>query len=267
MPIDYDSILTATGSNVINSTEFYQQGITLPDRTVPMQELNYVVSGDDYVVAGMILLFCMLATVFHKGKSMLLYRLKDFFTTKRQYREDYVSDSVNEVICIFLLIVISALSLSLVFFDDYFELYHNPVDDVPYWLLGAGAIACFAFVYIKAGIYSLVNWVFFDPEANTKWMSSYFLMTALTAFFFYPVALIDVFFDDRRTIATAVAILIGIVYEILLFYRLFTNFKAKKYGYLLIFLYFCSVEIMPVLVLWRVVGWLNDNVIVENIIY
>ena len=53
--MNYDSILTAIDSSVIHRTEFYKEGVTLPDSTVPMDERVYAVCEDGYVVAAMML--------------------------------------------------------------------------------------------------------------------------------------------------------------------------------------------------------------------
>lgn len=266
--MNYDSILVALDSTVINRTEQYKQGVVLPDRTVPVAERTYALGGDDYVVAGMMVMFCVLAVVFYHNRWLLFYRIKDFFTTKRQYSEEHVNDNSSWSMDSFLLISISALSLSIVFFDDVVDIYcFSPDLGVPYWVLAVGYVFCMAIIYLKAWIYALVNWVFFDSESSKRWQVGYFLMTSLTAFFFYPIALVDVFFDEGQTMVTICAILVGVLYEILLFYKLLSNFKTKKYGYLLIFLYFCTVELMPALVLWNVVGGLSDNFIIKEVLY
>lgn len=268
MTTPYDSIFTTLNSNSISQTEFYKQGVSLPDHTVAMAERGYAVGTDDVVIACLIFMFCIMASIFFKGRTMLKHRLKDFFTSKRQYNEEHISDNSSEVIHVFTLIFIGALSLSLAFFNDLTKQYGlNKVADVPYWLIVAGGVAGLLFVYLKVAVYGVVNWVFFNSELNQRWLSNYFTITSLTAFFFYPIALVDIFSNNSHGIATASTILVVILYEILLFYRLFSNFKLKKYGYLLIFLYFCSVELLPVQILWNVVNWLSDSIIVKSLLY
>ena len=268
MAIDYDSILTSSDSSIINRTEFYRQGVTLPDRTVPMSERPYTLSNDDYVVAGMAVMFFILAAVFYRSREVLRQRLKDFFVNKRQYREEEAKKSFGEVVNVFLLIAISVLSMSLICFGDWMEQYtFMAVEVAPYWLLAVGFVGGVLVIYLKAGLYALVNGVFYDGESNEKWMSGYFFLTSLTAFLLYPLALIDIFSDEFDAIVFSSTILVGVLYELLLFYKLCVNFKVKKYGYLFIFLYFCSVELIPALVVWHTMGWMYDSFIVKNLLY
>ena len=61
--------------------------------------------------------------------------------------------------------------------------------------------------------------------------------------------LLSVFIPLQYTFMIICLVIVLILYELMLFFKLNINFRTKKYGYMLIFLYFCSVELMPVLVL------------------
>lgn len=262
-----DSIWVGLDSNVIRQTELYKQGVLLPDRTMVVGERDFAVRNDDYIVAGMAVMFFILAAILYRSRNVLWHRLKDFFTTKRTYTDDDVEGNSDEAIHVFLLISISAISLSCMFLDDRIALSSFiSVTGVPYWLFGAGFVVCMAFIYLKAWLYLLVNWVFFDRDSSQRWIVGYLLLTALTAFLFYPLVLLDVFAHFGHEIVIRGAILVVVLYELLLFYKLITNFRVKKYGYMLIFLYFCSVELLPTLVFGHLAVWLSDS-LVNNILY
>ncbi len=266
--VDYDSILTAVDSNCINRSEQYKIGSGMPDRDVAMVGRSYAISNDDYVTGGMIVLFLVLAAIVHRGGNTLLYKIKDFFSSKRQYSDESVNDNSGDVWMVFMLVAIASLCVSLVFFDHLADRYgFDPELHIPYWVLAAGFAVTMALVYAKAWLYTLVNWVFFDSESNKKWIRSYFLLTSLTAFVLYPLSLFDVFFENSLQIVMWCTLFLLVLYELLLFYRLLVNFKSKKYGTLLIFLYFCSVEVLPTIVLWNLSSWASDSFIVKNIVY
>lgn len=233
-----------------------------------METGGYVVSGDDYVVVGMMLMLGVLGAVLYRGRSALLYSLKNFFVSKRTYVDEEKEGVAVTAIGVFLLTCVSVLSLSVILLHEVME--DGRVQDatgVPYWLYGVGSLAGMVFIYVKAYLYHLVNWTFFDPEANKTWMKGYLLMTSLTAFLFYPLALLDVFSNLHHELFTTCVILVVIVYQLLLFYKLIINFKTKKYGYVFIFLYFCSVELLPTLVFGHLAIWLSNNFIETNLIY
>jgi len=255
-------------SNAINGSKYYKLGTSAADHSVLMSERSYSVSQDDYIVGGVALLFFVLAAILYRSRLYFISRIKDYFATKRQYSEEITGDNSSESYNIFLLDSISAISISLIMFDIFADKLHfNPVLGIPYWLIGLGYVVIMIFVYGKAWIYTIVNWVFFDSERRRDWIHAYFLVTSLTAFVFYPLALVDLFFENSTTIVIPCVIFMLVLYELLLFYKLNSNFKSKKYGFLLIFLYFCSVELMPAFVLWRILSGASDSFIVSNILF
>lgn len=266
-PIDYDSILTATDSNIINRTELYHTGAGLPDIAVPMMERCYAARNDDWIVTVALALLCLMGVMLYNGRTILLQQLKDFFSTKRQYSEENMS-SATGIYTTFFLCSVSALSMSLWYFDAQAErLQFSPVLGIPYWLFPAGYALFMAFIYIKAWLYALVNWVFFPEESNRRWMSGYFLATSLTALFLLPLSVTDLFYAETHSIVNNSYILIASAYEIMLLFKLFVNFKIKIGGILLNLLYFCSIELMPGVILWHLLSWASDNFIVKNIVY
>lgn len=268
MTTDYDSILTAQDSNFINKSDIYKAGKGMPDHGIPVAEHPYVVAKDDYLLGGVFVMFLIMALVVYRNRVILLSRLKDFFVSKRKYSDENINENNKEPYTIFFLTSISALSLSLVFFD-YTALHvgFSTVLGIPYWLFAAGYVFFIIFVYLKAWLYALVNWVFFDRESSTRWLTGYLLLTALTAFVIFPLSLTVVVAENSRTIVTWGLVFTLILYEFLLFFRMFVNFDCKNYGYLLIFLYFCTVEAIPIVVMSRIMMWVIDLFVVKNILY
>ena len=268
MNIDYDSILTAQDTNVINTSSYYKIGKGLPDHGIPMVEQSYTASKDDILIAGGLMLFLIMALVVYYGRANILHRLKDFFSTKRTYSEENVNENSSSTYSIFFLMSIIALSLSLVLFD-YIAIKEgfSTVLGIPYWIFAAGYAVIMSFIYIKAWLYTLVNWTFFDQESSKKWITGYMLLTSLMAFIIFPLSIIVVLVESSRGIVTFCFAIVYIIYELLLFLKLNVNFETKKYGHLLIFLYFCSVELIPALIMSRITLWVINSFIVKNLLY
>ena len=263
----FDSILTATDTNFINNSELYKVGEGLQSHGIAMAEHPYVVAKDDYLIGGLMLLFFVMALTLYRNRTIILYRLKDFFTTKRTYSEENVNENNNDAYTLFFLISITALSISIVLFD-YIAIKEgfSKSIGIPYWIFAAGYVGFVVFIYIKAWLYTLINWTFFDHESGTKWISGYLLVTALTAFCFFPLSLTVVMVESTREIVSWALLFVYILYETVLFFKMFVNFGNKKRGYLLIFLYFCSVEVIPAIVMSRITMWAIDSFIITNIL-
>lgn len=261
---DYDSILTAQDTNFINTSEYYKVGKELPDHGIPVAERPYSVAKDDYVVGGLFLILLVVGLMLYRNRATLAARVKDFFVTRRTYSRANVNENDKEIYSTFVMLTVSALSLSGVVFNSVSVKYgFERALGVPYWLFAVGYVFFMAFIYIKAWAYALVNWTFFDRESSAKWMSGYMLLTSLTSFAFFPLSLVAVLVPGSFEIVIWCFIFIAITYELLLLFKMFANFGGKKYGYLLIFLYFCSVELMSAVVMSRIIQWAIDYFIVK----
>lgn len=255
-------------SNAINGTVFYKEGVVAPDHTKAMKMRTYVVADDDCVVGALAVMFFVLAVILYRRGATVLGRLKEFFATKRKFVAEQARTRAGEGVYVFMLILVGAISMSVIFLDDLMEKGGVSVTQgVPYWLFGAGVLVCMGGVYLKSWLYSFVNWIFFDRESSQRWLSGYWLLTSLMAYVFYPIALVDVFFHSDGKMVSLCAILVVVLYEMLLFYKLVVNFRVNNYGYLLIILYFCSVELLPAIVMGHWAAWLSNNVIVKNFLY
>jgi len=264
---DYDSIMKAQDATVINKSEFYATGKGLPDHGVAMVERPYIVRNDELVIYGLILMFAMISVSLFQSKSLIMYRIKTFFTTKRVYSDENVNDNRSEVLNVFLASCIGACSQSIMFYYCLSLVYKFPQYlDKPYWMMGIAVLVLWSMVYVKAILYSLVNWVFFDAESCRRWNHGYFLLVILSSFAFYVLAVVSTFFQPSVKIVTSCGLFVYILNEILLLYKLLVNFRIKKYGTLLIFLYFCSVEILPLMLLWHLLYWVFNSYFVNNLL-
>ena len=268
MKLNYGDTTVFADSNTITRTEFYHSGTALPNRTVAMVEQPYLLRNDNFVVGSVAVIFFIIVMLLSFQRSVYPYRLKVFFATKRQYIEEANNENSSGTITTFLLISVSALCVAFILFNNMatFHTFDTTLG-IPYWIIVIGYIECMLVVYAKAMMYYIVNWVFSNREASQRWMSGYFLVTSLTAFFIYPATMLYLFYPDSHNIVTGYIIFIVILYELLLLYKLFVNFTTKGYGYLPLFLYFCSVELMPAVVIWHTFDWINNNFIVKNLIY
>ena len=263
---DYDSIMTATDSTVINRSSYYKEGVSLPDGDVAMAERPYSVADDNAVGLCMLALFFLLSLVLSRSGSVLLIRLQSFFKSKRTYTDERYTDNTRERLSTLALIFICCMSLSAVWFNPVAEQGEGfPCATV--WLYAIGCGAMMALLLAKICAYGVVNWIFFNNEANKKWTSSYLYLTSLTALIFYPAALVCTYAPQTRQVVTGVVILMLAVYEAMLFYKLIINFRMKKYSYVLIILYFCSVEMVPALAIWRLASYFSGFIIENKLLY
>lgn len=232
---------------------FYHTGKDLPDRGCVGLVRNDTLADDNLIIGLFILMFCIIAVVTGHYKHFIAHRIKGFFTQKRTYADESADINRNELTNTIMLTSVAAISLALTFInmgglaERSFEI--AGVELSGHTTLAALALGLLAFIGVKSILYHIVNSVFFHRDDNSNWQSAYYLLTSITAYILYPLALISVFDKPSDNIVTFCLLFALILYETLLLYKLCANFKTKKSGILLFFLYFCSVEIMPTLIL------------------
>ena len=265
---NYDSILTATDSNVINRTDYFAQGTMVSDREVLMSERNYTVSSDSGIILLLLVCLGIIASIFHNSRPFIVDTWKQFFKKERKYSvkgvitKNFWVDSMWQIF-------IASFTLSLSLFDYLAQhTSFSSVTGIPYWVVIVLILLLVLFFIAKLYLYMLVNWVFFPSyDMRSSWTSSYVYLTALSVYPCYAIILFQLFSNIPPIIVVICYILLTILYEIALIFKLFINFKVKKSAACLIFLYLCSVEIVPTIFLWRFLQWASKIFLEVNDLY
>lgn len=261
---DYDSIMRHRELNNIETSDMYVLGAEMPDRDVTSCTREYSLGNDDWITVSIFLMFALISVIIYNSGTFLAYRIKDFFSHKRKYTDENGRASTSEARYTLILSSISSMSTCLILCNRIIDKEAQSIDHTYiYKILSIGFLAFMGFIFIKALMYILINWIFFNGTEGRKWISSYFLITSVSAFILFPLALIEIYSEYELPQIKFCLPLVFILYEVLLFYKLCTNFRTKKHGIPLIFLYFCSVEIMPSFVLWHIFNGVNESFIVK----
>ena len=215
------------------------------------------------VTSVLFLCFILVSYVLAHGKKHLEQQFKNFILSKE--RASLFDDTTASDVRYTLVLILQTCILSGFCVYDYFS-DHDLIlfRMVPHYLLLSIYIGYVGFFFIaKWFFYSFVNWIFFDKVRNIVWLQSYFNIVIGAGFLLFPFVLLIVYFDLSPQIAPYFIGLIIIIAKILLFYKCFSNFFNKLYGAFHLILYFCTLEILPDLVLWKGITLVN-NILVLN---
>ena len=265
---NYDSILTATDSNVINRTGYFAQGTNVSDREVLMSERNYTVCSDSGFILLLLLCLGIITSIFHNSRPFIVNTWRQFFKKERKYSVKGVITKNFWVECMWQ-ILIASFTLSLSIFDFLAQrASFSSVMGIPYWVVIVLMLLLTLFFVAKLYLYMLVNWVFFPSyDMRSSWTTSYMFLASLCVYPCYVIILFQLFSNIPPLIVVICYILVTILYEIALIFKLFINFKVKKNATCLIFLYLCSVELVPSIFLWRFIQWASDIFLEVNDLY
>ena len=108
-------------------------------------------------------------------------------------------------------------------------------------------------------LYTIVNNVFFSNKKNLQFLGSVLLITSLEGVALFPLVLLMAYFQFSMQNAIYYTATVLILAKILTFYKSYAIFFNQKGGFLQIILYFCALEMIPLLMLWSGLLVITEN--------
>ncbi len=127
--------------------------------------------------------------------------------------------------------------------------------ETPYILFAAFFLLWIIYFLVKRMLTNFVNWVFFRREKIFTWKRAYTFLYVVEAMLSLVLALVVVFQPIPHEKVLLLSLCLVIFVKILLLFKTFQIFFPKMYGGLHLIVYFCTLEIMPLLVLWQVLTY------------
>ena len=221
------------------------------------ESLPFCFRNDD-VITGLLLLLLFVSTfIVSHGWNYLVSATGEFFQGKRH---DTIFDTQDEKALHggSILVLQTTVCMGLLAFGFLDDFYPQRLQaDSPYVLLGCDIGVCIVWMALRLGLFHLVNSILFEREACRAWMSGMWLIVMASGLLLLPFTLLATYFDLSLSTQQSVLVLIGGVCEILLIYKSYITFFRHKGGSLHLILYLCTLEIIPLLLLWRTFNWAN----------
>ena len=206
--------------------------------------------GNDSLISGLLILcFLLMTFAFSRISGFIGKQVKDFFYIQKG--EHSVTETGDEIKIQILLSVITCLTCSLL----YYLYVLTTVDDTfifstEHMLLGVVFLVMAAYSLLKFLLYTIVNNIMFDSSGNKKFLTSLIFLISMEGVLLFPILVLRAYF--LFPIQTAVVYIFFVVFffKILTIYKTYVIFFAQKTFYVQIILYFCALEMVPLLSLW-----------------
>ena len=209
----------------------------------------YSIHNDNYVTGMLLGCFILALIAFSHSRMFLLRQMKEFFYVQRS-GTTVVSETTNELRFQFFLVLQTCLLLSLLFFF-YTTIYISDtfVLSSQYQLIAIyfGIIA--SYFILKVILYCFVNAVFFDKKKNIQWLKSHMFLVSVEGIALFPAVMLHAYFDFSIRNTLIYFAFIAILVKLLTFYKCYSIFFRKIGAFLQIILYFCALEMIPLITL------------------
>lgn len=210
----------------------------------------YSFRNDDILTPLFIVVILALMFSISRAKQFLRFQASHFF---RKIRTDssIERETASQRKYLFFAEIYNSVVLTLMFYfyaqENISETY---ITYTEYTLLSI-FLSCFAgFFLVQHLLQAAVDTVFFPPREHAQWNSAKLLTMTFFGLAMTPILLLLAFSSITVQDALISTLSVGVLVELLLFYKSFIIFFNKKGAYLHIFLYFCTLELVPILLLW-----------------
>ena len=222
----------------------------------------YDVSNDNVIAAMLLGCFVMAMVAFSLSRNFIERQVKSFFHVSRS--KESMVEADGELRFQTILVAQTSLLFSILYYFFVHELRTGKLSSGSQ----LGAIGCFFGVFIayflfKNLIYGFVNWVFFDRKNNGQWRRMQVFLSSLEGVLLFPIVLLQVYFSLSLQAAMIYTLFVILFIKMLAFYKSYTIFFKRMGASLQIILYFCALELMPLMVLWGVL-FITDNYLIIN---
>ncbi|WP_455536286.1 DUF4271 domain-containing protein [Prevotella koreensis] len=209
----------------------------------------YNMRGDTLITTLLLASFILGIIAFSHSRDFIFRQAKNFFRV-RSGNTTTENETISELRFQFFLVFVTCLQFSLLAFFYVEETVREPLILKSHYTLIAIFLALFSgYFLLKAAVYSFVNRVFFDRTSNRVWLKSQLFVTSVGGVLLFPTVVLLIYFNlPLQTVLIYTAALL-ILIKILSFYKCYVTFFRHNGPKLQIFLYFCTLEIVPLLTL------------------
>ena len=211
--------------------------------------IPYSYANDHLVTSLLIIGFLLIAFTFSRMSNFIVGQAKNFIRPSKNSLS--LSETSGEIYMQIILTGLTCIVYALLYYLYATEfLASTYVTSSEYALLGIFLGVFVVYYLLRFGLYTMVNNLFFDSDRNKKFLTSLLYISSLEGLLLYPALALLAFMHLPAQNAIWYCIIVLILVKIMTFYKSFTIFFKQNDLFLQIFLYFCALEMVPLMTLW-----------------
>ena len=224
----------------------------------------YQLMQDEWVTLLVLLCFAFLVLIQKKIRTYVSEQAREFFLPSRNItKKDKISTNSERLIPWVMMLLICIMGgLSVYMYNQNRQIFFLGQMS-PYQLIGLYTGIWAAYFLVKLLLSGFLNWIFFDREKKQKWRKSVFFLFTVEALLFFPLIIITIYLNLPPHIPLQIAFILVIFIKILHLYKTFLIFFPKFHGTLHLIVYFCTLEIVPLMAVFMALIRVTDIVLVK----
>ncbi len=232
--------------------------------SISAEPAPYLLRRDDWVAGTLLVSFIIIVCLINHIRHQFLLQAKNFFYTPQSAETPFAKDITFDSKAVLLMTLLLSLLggfMAYVYTQCNYDLSQCTLS--PYILLFIFAGCFLLYFLVKTAAYSFMDWVFFDKAQHKLWISAYSFVISLECLLFFPAVLVFVYFDLSIQQASILLFSLLVFMKMLLAYKCFSIFFPRFYCLLHFFSYLCALEVVPLIVLWRLIVIITGHLMIK----
>lgn len=226
------------------------------------EPIPYKLYSDGNIIAALAIGFLLIVIALQNENKSIWKLFKNCIVTPGRSNLFDNSNNQSYIFPTLLLCITTTLMCGLLTY--HYQSYSSPdfFNTANHMLMLATYVSLFLLLILAKWIlYTIIDWIFFDKEKKRLWHKAFFNIISSIGLVLFVAAIYIIFLDSEFHISSIIILIIIVLSKILLFYNCIKYFFNSFYGSLHLILYFCTLEIIPDLVLWKSLGFVNSILI------
>ena len=264
MALQQDSIsITQEGEDLLDVQlpQYYREGFFSKDSLfhpelpggrfgVAGDPVPYSIHNDSVITSILLAFFILVVIAIANIHEFIVRQFKNFFYIPREGTSEMTETGTELRIQVFM-VFLSSLLLSLLF---YFYTIHYIGDtfvlESQYHLIAVYLLLMIVYFTAKVILYSVVNSVFFDSKRKQHWFKTLLFISSMEGLILFPAVLLQTYFDMSEENVILYFTIVLFFVKILTFFKCYVVFFRRNVVKLQIILYFCALEMVPLIAFW-----------------
>lgn len=225
--------------------------------------LAYQPGRDDYVTGSLLVCLLLLIYSLNHSRHQIRHQLRDFFYPPHERSIMHVSAGFAPLVTFSATVMLSVLGglVAFVVAQNNYNLFLSRVS--PYRLLFIYMGVFYLMFLLKRMAQGFVGWVFFTPLQRDSWRQSADLVNLLQSAAIFPLSMVFLYFHLLPFYAVLSLICVIVLGKLMLAWRARTILFPRFVLILHLFVYLCTLEIVPLLALWKILLLITEKLIVK----
>ncbi len=228
-----------------------------------IESRSYELRNDDWITGALLFSFFFSAFFIRYIRHFLIIRTKEFFSVNASDSTDVheIKTSIENRYSLFMGILL-ALMYAIAFYgytQHTLKVFMGPLS--PYILIGYYIAAILSYFLFRYLLYQFVNCIFFDKKTRVRWNNTYSYLIFSETVLLFPLLMIFVYFNFSGPVGIYSLLFLFFLAKSVLLIKTYSILFNKLHCLLHFFVYFCALEIVPMVIIWTALIRITNSLI------